>query len=66
VSVRKHSEEAGANEAEAQEASTAQEWSPLDRALPASVTVAITVKAEGAAEPREYRMTVPIPTRQGR
>jgi len=38
-------------------------WSPTDGVLPASVSVAITVAAAGAAEPRQYQVTVPIPTR---
>lgn len=38
-------------------------WSPLDRVLPASVSVAITVGDSGASEPRQYQATVPIPTR---
>ena len=41
---------------------SAEEWSPLDRELPASVSVEIVVKAAGQPEPRHYQMTVPIPT----
>lgn len=39
-----------------------EEWSPLDKELPASVSVEITVNAEGQPEPRHYQITVPVLT----
>ena len=41
------------------------EWSPLDKELPASVSVEIVVGAEGRLEPRRYRITVPVLTQAG-
>lgn len=38
------------------------EWSPLDRELPASVDVEITVSAAGSPEPRRYQVSVPVLT----
>ena len=41
-----------------------EEWSPRDKALPASVGVGIDVTAEGQTEPRHYQITVSIPTQR--
>lgn len=38
------------------------EWSPLDRELPASVDVEITVNAAGSPEPHHYQVSVPVLT----
>ncbi|MHB8834720.1 MAG: PulJ/GspJ family protein [Candidatus Methylomirabilia bacterium] len=40
-----------------------EEFSPLDRELPGSVSVEIIVDAAGRQEPRHYQITVPIVTR---
>lgn len=66
VTVRKRSENADTDRPAADETTVVEEWRPHDRALPGSVSIAITVSAAGAPEPRQYRMTVAIPTRQDR
>ncbi len=38
------------------------DWSPLDKELPASVSVEITIDAAGNPEPRHYRASMPILT----
>ena len=50
------------NTGEKDGALAAEEWSPLDEKLPASVSVEILVNAAGRQEPRQYRITVPILT----
>jgi prepilin-type N-terminal cleavage/methylation domain-containing protein len=53
-----------ANVPAAGETHTLAEWSPLDKVLPASVSVEIAVSAEGQSEPRTYRVDVPILAQQ--
>jgi prepilin-type N-terminal cleavage/methylation domain-containing protein len=62
VKVVKRSDKPDQDQPDAGAAPSSAEWSPLDKALPASVSVAITVSAEGQPEPRQYMITVPILT----
>lgn len=61
VTVVKRSERSGEEKSDAAEEPSTAEWSPLDRELPASVSVEIAVKVEDRPEPRQYRIMVPIP-----
>lgn len=65
VSVVKRPEKSEKSETSGKaDVTPAEEWSPLDKALPASVSVEIAVNTDGNSEPRRYEVTVPILTQR--
>ena len=61
VTVVKRPDEEFGEEEQPQPAQVPGEWSPRDQVLPKSVTVDLALRSEGGAEPRSYRISVPLP-----
>ncbi len=61
VKVVKRSETSDKDDANKASALVTQDWSPLDKELPGSVSIEIVVSAAGQPESRQYQLTVSIP-----